>query len=62
MDAFNLRVLEIRPVGVLETEAVAEVIELKPHAVVGIAFELDATNFNHLAKLLRSPLMRCDFA
>jgi hypothetical protein len=47
VDALDLGVLELRPVRVLEAEAVAEVLELQPHAVVEISLELDAANLAH---------------
>ena len=47
MDALDLGVLEIGPVRVLETEAVAQVVELQAHAVVEITLEFDTANFDH---------------
>jgi len=47
MDALDLDVLEIRPVGRLIAEAMGQVIELKSHAVVGVFFKWHAANCNH---------------
>src|SRR3984957_11267540 len=45
MDALDLDVLEIRPVRGLEAEAVGQVGELQPHAVVVVLLEHDAADF-----------------
>src|SRR6516165_4360850 len=45
MDTLDLHVLEIGPVRGLVTEAVGQIVELKPHAVVVILLKRDATNF-----------------
>src|SRR5262245_20222443 len=45
VDAFDLDVFEIRPVGRLIAEAMGQVIELESHAVVVVLFEHHAANF-----------------
>ena len=45
VDALDLDVLEIRPVRGLIAEAMGQVIELQPHAVLEIFFEHHAANF-----------------
>src|SRR6516165_9533269 len=45
MDALDANVLEIGPVRRLITKAVGQVVKLKPHAVVEVLLECDATDF-----------------
>src|SRR5690242_6846251 len=45
MDALDLDVFEIRPVGRLITEAMGQIVEFEPHAVVGVLLERHAANF-----------------
>ena len=47
VDALDLDVLEVRPVGALEAPAVGQVVELQPHRVVEIGLELDAADRHH---------------
>jgi hypothetical protein len=58
VDTFNLGVLEIGPVWVLESKAMAEVVKLQPHVVVCVALELNSANFDHQANLLYAPETR----
>ncbi len=55
VDALDLHVLEVRPVRGLIAEAVGQVVELQPHAVLQIFFERHAANFFCHGSL---PLMR----
>ena len=45
MDALDLDVFEIGPVRGLVTEAMGQVEELEPHAVVQVLLERDAADF-----------------
>jgi hypothetical protein len=45
VDALDLHVLEIGPVGRLVTEAMGQVDEFQPHAVVVVLLEHHATDF-----------------
>ena len=55
MDSFDLCILKVRPVRVLETKAVAEVVELQTHVIVGISLEFDPANLDHRTHLPCSP-------
>jgi hypothetical protein len=55
MDALDLDVFEIRPVGRLISEPMGQIEELQPHAVVQILLE------RHTANLLRHGLASRDF-
>src|SRR6266571_1099192 len=45
MDTLDLHVLEIGPIRGLVSEAMGQIVEFKPHAVVEILLERHATNF-----------------
>ena len=48
VDALDLDVLEIRPVRRLIAEAMGQIVELQPHAVLEVLFEHHAANsFGH---------------
>src|SRR5215471_14583845 len=45
MNALDLDILEIRPVWRLVPEAMGQIVELEPHAVVEILLERDTADF-----------------
>ena len=47
VDALDLDVFEIRPVGALESPTVGKVVEFKAHGVLAIGLELHATYLDH---------------
>jgi hypothetical protein len=60
VDALDLHVLEIRPVRGLVAEAMRQVVELEPHAVVEVLLQRDATDFfRHRISSLAPQLARC---
>src|SRR5262249_2464404 len=59
VDALDLDVLEIGPVRGLVSEAVGQVVELEPHAVVQALLERDAADFlGHAVPPNEPPLSR----
>ena len=58
MDALDLYVFEIRPVGRLITESVGQVVELEPHPVVEVFLERHATNLLRQLGLPETLLLR----
>src|ERR1700744_3111041 len=55
MDALDLDVFEIRPVGRLIAEPVRQVVELEPHRVVEVLLEAHPANLLRHARLRVSP-------